>query len=118
MAARQRLPFRRDAARKPDEESTWPRGSPCGDVLGYQDRTYLADLLLSKRRWSMGFWTRLVVAALFLGTTALSPPAQAGRAVPGILLGIGIGALIAGSTQPPPNRYGQPPAAYYPPPPG
>jgi hypothetical protein len=67
----------------------------------------------------MGFCIRLVVAAVFVATAALSPPAQArGSAVPGILLGIGIGALIAGSTQPPPNRYGQPPAAYYPPPPG
>jgi hypothetical protein len=66
----------------------------------------------------MGFWTRLVVAAMFVAIVAPSPPAQADSAVPGILLGIGIGALIAGSTQPPPYGYGQPPAAYYPPPPG
>jgi hypothetical protein len=67
----------------------------------------------------MSFWTRLFVAAIFVAIVAPSPPAQADSAVPGILLGIGIGALIAGSTQPPPSYgYGQPPAAYYPPPPG
>ncbi len=70
----------------------------------------------------MGFWARLVVAALFVGGVAVSPPAQArGNAAPAIiggLIGLGIGAAIAGSAQPPPYGYQAPPPAYYPPPPG
>jgi hypothetical protein len=70
---------------------------------------------------TMAFQTRVVVAAAFAAIVALSPPARAANnvapAIIGGLIGIGIGAAIAGSTPPPPAYgYYQPPPAYYPPP--
>jgi len=65
---------------------------------------------------------RLGTAALFVAASVtIAPPAQARSAAPailGALIGIGIGAAIAGSTPPPPVGYYPPPPAYYPPPPG
>jgi hypothetical protein len=71
----------------------------------------------------MGCSARLVLATLFAALLALSPPALAKNkvapAIVGGLIGLGIGAAIAGSTAPPPyGYYQQPPPAYYPPPPG
>lgn len=75
----------------------------------------------------MGGRSRIIVAALFAAFVVLAPQAQArNNAAPAIiggLIGLGIGAAIAGSTPPPPAYYGPapayypPPAAYYAPPP-
>jgi hypothetical protein len=70
----------------------------------------------------MGHWARFAVAALMSAAIVFAPPAEAkrgnaGAAIVGGLIGLGIGAAIAGSTPPPPVGYAPPPPAYYPPPP-
>jgi hypothetical protein len=70
----------------------------------------------------MSYRARLIVAALMAAAIVFAPPAEArrgyaGAAIVGGLIGLGIGAAIAGSTPPPPVGYYPPPPAYYPPPP-
>lgn len=83
--------------------------------------------------------TRLLVAAAFLAALAVPPAAQAqhyrdhrgghyyryeghrhgdevGAAILGGIIGLGLGAAIAGASQPPPPTYYPPPPAYSPPP--
>src|SRR5271170_4266143 len=72
----------------------------------------------------MGCRAPLIVAALFGTVVMFSPPAAARNnvapAIIGGLIGLGVGAAIAGSAAPPAYGYGYgpPPPAYYPPPPG
>jgi hypothetical protein len=92
---------------------------------GFGARKVASGLPLFHSELTMGCRARLVLAALLAALLALSPPPAQARnnvapAIIGGLIGLGIGAAIAGSTPPPPNGYYQrpPPAAYYPPPAG